>query len=91
MDRSFRSTIIVATIMFIAFVGMCISLAIATTKNQALRAELASAQALELAQDAYVRGIQTRLESATKRANETEILFNFCLEEVDALVKVQQN
>lgn len=91
MDRNLRSTIIVAAIMFIAFVGLCISLTIAINKNQALRDELASAQALELATDAYVRGVQARLERATKRANETEILFNFCLEEVDTLVNVQQN
>lgn len=91
MDRNFRSTIIVAAIMLAAFVAMCINLVMLINKNQALRDELASAQALELVQDAYVRGVQTRLESTTKRANETEILFNFCLEEIDTLVEVQQN
>jgi type II secretory pathway pseudopilin PulG len=86
MDRNLRSTIIVAAIMFVAFVAMCISLVMSVNKNKVLQEELASAQALELAQDAYVRGLQSRLESATKRTNETEILFNFCLEEVDSLV-----
>jgi hypothetical protein len=91
MDRNLRSASIVGVILVISFAAACVCVAIITSKVKALQEELASAQALELAQDAYVRGLQAQLESATKRTNETEILFNFCLEEVDTLVEVQQN
>lgn len=86
MDRNLRSTGIICVILLISFTVACICVAITTSKIKDLQEELASAQALELAQDAYARGLQTRLENATKRTNETEILLNFCLKDIDGLL-----
>lgn len=55
-----------AVIVTLGFFAMCLITAFAGSQIQDLKTRLSDSQAVELVQDAYVRGLQARLAEANK-------------------------
>lgn len=80
MEHNLKGFYIVGAILLVCFAAACICIAMQTSQVQDLKEQVATAQALELAQDAYVRGVQSRLEESQKRAAQAELTLTLITE-----------
>lgn len=79
-EPTLRLSTIWAVVATVGLIAMAVVAGVYERDNAEFKVQVATAQALELAQDAYVRGVQSRLEESRRRAAQAELTLTLITE-----------